>query len=479
MIAVQALLLLGVITLGYVLAGRAIHRRSGDVGVLVGLALIYLWTFAGAWVFIVDAALGFPGYHIGSGYYYLMEKMFPFRLDGDYVLALALYASFAAGLLLVLWKWMPPKGSLRRPGVMLIDHGLLLCLGTLFLALSLVLVLPQLKLAMAEDTSFYAAIREHPGRWSSLHDVANELATFCLLFGYTLRLVPKAAGAPFIDSGARWHLLLYPVLVVILCLYFAAIGDRHTLFTMFILSAVYLLQFLGWRAWKRAVLLVGVVVVALIMGYTLRGFSVKEIRSGVVAAPVREPFRLPDIAHVPNKPPEGLARVGNVLLNNELFAAHFSMYGILHTPVHPEPLISFRYLMSAWAPAFLGIPRPPTCYDHYAEAAELTPGQGYTIHHAAGWYLNLAWAGPFAGGLCLGLLWCLGARPWTRRSRPDLALIASMWPALLVAFLPQLVRNGPEAYRTVLLEGFLLPSVLLYFAARAVLLHPQKDIPEA
>ena len=76
MMAFLAYALLAVITTGFFAGSRALWRRCRDIPVLVGLGIIYVWTFLGAWFFIGDAALGFQGYRIGFSYYYLMEKMF-------------------------------------------------------------------------------------------------------------------------------------------------------------------------------------------------------------------------------------------------------------------------------------------------------------------------------------------------------------------------------------------------------------------
>ena len=73
MITFVAYAALVLITAAYFWCGRVLYRRTNDVSIPIGLAVIYYWTFAGAWFFIGDAALGFEGYRIGLGYYYLMQ----------------------------------------------------------------------------------------------------------------------------------------------------------------------------------------------------------------------------------------------------------------------------------------------------------------------------------------------------------------------------------------------------------------------
>ena len=71
-------LILIAITAFVVWATVWIVKRTGQWTFVVGMAVLYAWTFLGAWFFIGDALSGYQGYHIGLNYYYLMEKMFPF-----------------------------------------------------------------------------------------------------------------------------------------------------------------------------------------------------------------------------------------------------------------------------------------------------------------------------------------------------------------------------------------------------------------
>ncbi len=456
---VSGYLLLLTITLAFGWAVRRVHRRTVDPGVLVGAVILYVWTLAGAWFFIGDAATGFHGHRIGLAYYYLMEKMFPFELDGDYVKALALYGVFLLAVLLALDGSTRKLDRTTRPAPVRIDLRALLVLGALAMVASAVLVWPQLNDAVATGRSFYQVLRATPGRWGTLHNVANGIASFCLLFGQVVVIASNAGSGPFRGrvSWTRWG---FPIMVGLLCLYLSVIGDRHSLLTMAIAAVLFLWSVLGAGALRRGLPLWITLGVALLVGGQLRGFTVNELRT-LKKEEVKDegPFRLPAIAHVPRHPEGTLRRVGGAVLNNELFAAHFSLYGILRMNVRPEPFVSFRYLASSAVPAALGAPRPKNAYDVYAEGARLTPGQGYTIHHAAAWYLNFGLIGPLLGGLLLGLVWgwTLRVAQGGRKGRGALVML----PFLFVAFLPQVLRNGPEAYRTLLLEGFLIPMVLV------------------
>ncbi|MCB0815838.1 MAG: hypothetical protein KDB87_22060, partial [Flavobacteriales bacterium] len=262
----------------------------------------------------------------------------------------------------------------------------------------------------------------------------------------------------------------------VLCLYLSLIGDRHSLLTMAIVAGLLLWSMTGKQVVRRGLPLFALLAVALLLGGQLRAFGTQELRTLEPQERIDEgPFVLPEIAHVPRRPEGPVRKAANVLLSNEMFAAHFSMYGILRNSVPPEPFISMRYLWASAAPAFVRGERPSSAYDLYARGAHLQEGQGYTIHHAAGWYLNAGFAGPLLGGLLLGLVWggVVRLRNRTDKYHPVLGVL----PFLFVAFLPQVLRNGPEAYRTLLVEGLLLPVLILLLTSAYRRRGRTPDIP--
>ena len=97
--------------------------------------------------------------------------------------------------------------------------------------------------------------------------------------------------------------------------------------------------------------------------------------------------------------------------SNEAFAAHFSMYGVLaaRTPINFG--YSFYSLACALVPRVLWPERPRDIYLYYTESVGTIQNQGYSLHHATGWYLNFGYAGVILGGIVLGLIWsmCLNA----------------------------------------------------------------------
>lgn len=453
--------LLAVITFGYAWCARLLYRRTGDVSVPIGLALIYLWTFAGAWLFIGDSAVGFQGYHIGFSYYYLMEKMFPFVLNGNYLLALAAYALFAAGVVGTLLV-LVPRGPVPAQKPITLDHRYLLVGGFLCLTISVVTAVPVMQKAWAAGEPFYIVMHKEEGLLKTLRAWSDRCASVAFVFGYIILLTQGHPRSLFTPRTWPWLRVAYPAAFLVLGVYLSLLGDRHTLFTVLILALVYLFDRLRKQGFRRAVMPVGLMVVMLAFGGWVRGFTPQGERTPLD----RSPFALSQIAHVPRQQEGSVRKAGAMVFSNELFAAHFSMYGVLERNVPLAPWSSFRYLGASVMPSALRVQEPPMIYTHYAKEARLAPGQGYTIHHATGWYLNMGWPGLLIGGAVLGGAWGLLLRARSKRIRPGLErLLWLMSPYLLVAYLPPVLRDGPEMLRALLFEGLVMPMLLLCLAA--------------
>jgi hypothetical protein len=153
--------------------------------------------------------------------------------------------------------------------------------------------------------------------------------------------------------------------------------------------------------------------------------------------------------------------------SEEAFAAHLSMYGALAYHIAPVLGESFVSLAASMVPRLLWKSRPADIYGYYAANVGAVGGQGYTIHHATGWYLNFGALGVPLGAIVLGCVWsgCLNAYAFRYRatSRWGLAF-RTLAPWLFVAFLPNLIRAGIEAYKALLFESLLIPVTIVALA---------------
>jgi hypothetical protein len=145
------------------------------------------------------------------------------------------------------------------------------------------------------------------------------------------------------------------------------------------------------------------------------------------------------------------------------------MYGVLAAGTEPQFGYSLYSLALSVVPRILWPERPRDIYRYYSESVGTVQNQGYSLHHATGWYLNFGYAGVAVGAVVLGLIWagCLNAHQRIRRRSGLLyRLYATIGPWVLVAGLPPLIRAGPEGYKGLIIESFLIPVGVLAFACR-------------
>jgi hypothetical protein len=158
-----------------------------------------------------------------------------------------------------------------------------------------------------------------------------------------------------------------------------------------------------------------------------------------------------------------------VTSSNESYAAHFSMYGVLSRNVEPQFGYSMYSLLCSVIPRIFWPDRPNDIYIYYSESVGTVQNQGYSLHHATGWYLNFGTLGVVLGGIAMGLVWafCINARRRIRgRSGLPFRLFAIVAPWFFAACLPPMLRAGPEAYKGLVIEGALIPVGVLVLACR-------------
>jgi hypothetical protein len=433
-------------TLIIALLGLALYRRSRDAGTLVGTAALYYWSLFGAWYLVIDKTGGFSGKH----YQYLERKLFPIHLDSDYLTALMLYALFIVAMQLTLLAVLPRTGAPALPRLVL-RHEPILAIGFASFAGSVALMGPTLGAAWDVGASGYLYTRGNPGQWFTLHQVLNRAA-----------LLPPAVGLATLLAGERSR-------------YFASVRGRYTLPAyLALLAGMGLFTFLLGN--KNEVL---TALAAGTLAYLGQVPRPRWVRLGLTLAAgawflyAIEFFRATPLAELPSaisSDVKQVTEVGRFLTSsNEAYGAHFSMYGVLSRRVEPRFGYSLFALACSIAPRALWPTRPPDIYLYYSESVGAVQNQGYSLHQATGWYLNFGPLGVALGGAVLGLVWayCLRARARIGpRAGLPFRLFAVVSPWLFPAYLPALVRAGPEGYKGFLIEGVIIPVGLLLFCAR-------------
>ncbi|MEJ6617408.1 MAG: hypothetical protein QNL61_10920 [Crocinitomicaceae bacterium] len=156
--------------------------------------------------------------------------------------------------------------------------------------------------------------------------------------------------------------------------------------------------------------------------------------------------------------------VTSILFSNELFAGHFSLYGIIKYDVKPKFGLSFRALLEIIKPKSSRNSEVLDSYAYYSKELNFPKDQGFTINHVSGWYLNFSYFGIPIGGAFLTFL-ILGAyiKQKTASTGPK-ELIWLIVLCSITAFTAMLVRGGPEAFKALIVEAIIIPVVIFFGA---------------
>jgi len=152
--------------------------------------------------------------------------------------------------------------------------------------------------------------------------------------------------------------------------------------------------------------------------------------------------------------------ITSVLFSNELFAGHFSLYGIIKYNVKPKIGISFSALAEMVKPKSSRNKEVLDSYAYYAKELNFPKDQGFTINHISGWYLNFSYFGIPIGGAFLGFIIF---RAFIKQSRAKTGVKELIWLVILcciTAFSAMLVRGGPEAFKSMIVEAIIVPLVV-------------------
>lgn len=421
-------------------------RRTRSIGFPFGLAVIYFWTHYGAWSIVTDLLGGDSQKH----YHYLYDKMFPIYLDDNYAYSLVIYGIFMFVIALTaLLSVRPARIRTDDSSRLLISHDKIVLICGIAAMMSLWVIHDSLGSAIQSGASGYAVTRTGTDMaWFRVHQVLNRVA-----------LVPAAIGFAAFAAGGRGrfldgnrsarHLAGYAVVLGFMFMFCVVLGNKNELaLALFAGCLFYLANSTRPRLIRFA--LGGMAILACV-GFIdfARGFAVSDIFENV---------SLDEIAY-------SLVRLAN---SNEGFAAHMSLYGAISFELPFTYGSSLYSFIASAIPRVFWPDRPYDIYWYYAAGVGAQAGQGYSIHHATGWYLNFGVTGVVMGAVILGRIW---AGLYNNTLRFAHRIGAGWWPMFCIvgfstfsASLPTIVRSGPEVYKTVLVESFLIPVIVLSLA---------------
>ncbi len=431
-----------------VIAGLAVilYRVRRDVGIPVGIAALYYWSLYGAWSLVIDK----QGGNSGKAYHYLESKMFPIVLDDNYLLAIVLYALFIVAVEVTLIVTLRTVRTRPHPRLTL-RHEPILLLGFAAAIGSFLIMREKLGIAYAMNASAYRYTRSDPGDWFTLHQVLNRVA-----------LIPPAIGVASLAAGKNSRYFAsqapayvwpgYITLLGSMCAFAFMLGNKNEVFTALIAGFLAYVASTERPQWFRAGI---AAMVGMWFLYTIDLFRGESL-SGLWEAVTQRLGNANEVGKF-------------VSSSNEAFAAHFSMYGVLAAGTPIKFGYSIYSLVCALVPRVLWPDRPRDIYLYYTESVGTIQDQGYSLHHATGWYLSFGYAGVVLGGIVMGLVWAMCLNAYTRfggRRGMLIRLFAVVAPWTFVANIAPLVRAGPEGYKGFIIEGAVIPVGALAFACR-------------
>ena len=438
-----ALLAIATMVIGVLAA--ALYRKRRDAGTLVGVGALYYWSLFGAWYIVIDKTGGFSGKNYG----YLEGKLFPIALDRNYLVALGLYAAFLILVEGTLLLAVAPMKEDRSGAPLLLRHGPILLIGLGAGVASFLLVADKLGAAYTLDASAYIYTRSQTDEWFTLHQVLNRVALLPPAIGLAVLAAGKRSRG-LVSVRRRYTLPCYLALLAGMLAFTFVLGNKNEVLATLVAGVLAYLGLARRPNWIR----VGLVVAGgLWVLYAIDFFRAVPL-AGLEQA-------------VSGRAEQATGLANFLTSSNEAYGAHFSMYGVLAAGVQPRFGYSLYSLACSVVPRVLWPDRPPDIYLYYSESVGAIQDQGYSLHHATGWYLNFGYPGVALGAVVMGLVWayCLNAhrRPGSGHLFRLFAITA---PWLFAACLPPLIRAGPEGYKGFLIEGVMIPVGVLAFACR-------------
>ncbi len=433
--------LLSVCTLVILVLAGLIWRKTKTIAFLLGFAFMYFWSLYGAWFIISDTLAG----EQGERYQYLFFNIVPVYLDSNYALTLVLYSLFIVSVqlaVLVFTKEQKNQAPSTRP--LMISHVTILVIAAAAAILSFLIVRNTLAAAADANAAGYTYVRQETP-FFTLHQLLNRVALIPLTLGFSVWISGK--NAKYLAGTSRWiTLLAYVGMLAGMVIFCIMLGNRNELFLAFTGMALFY------------------------MANTVKPRKLIFMAVGGCAGGVLlfvKMFRDNAFSNAQGYWPLLRQGFSEIVKSNEAFAAHFSLYGSIAKDV------SFTYGTSLVSLLFSAVPRavwpdrPEDIYEHYAAGVQLIDEQGYSIHHATGWYLNFGVAGVIFGGLVLGWIWSKLYNRFFQVEKPQSFVsrvygIVGFW--CFTATLPALIRAGPEGYKTVVLQGILIPVSVIAFS---------------
>jgi len=421
--------------------------KTRNPAYIFGIFCMYYWSLHGCWTIIADNL----GKSQETKHQYLYDDLFFVQCNPAYGQTILYYTIFIVVVqLVVLLTSRSSRNLFGPPQPIVLSHGWLLAGAAGCGLLALLLVRGAIGEAAKSNVSAYVLSRSEAIPLYSLYSLLNRGA-----------LIPAALGIAILASGNAARFVVakrclgdiagYGLLCSVMVGSCIALGNK---------AEVFMAAISGYLFYMVNTLRPRLVVLHLGLALGITGFVLMDV---VRAVPLRDLTR--DLSWLRG---EDLLRAAK---SNEVFGAHFSMYGAIHYEVpltYGSSVVSF---LASVVPRIFWPERPEGIYVHYASSlgfnALKAAGQGYSVHHATGWYLNFGLIGILIGASLFARIWTwlfnlLDRYQSIRDSWTDVFVRICPW--VFTAAIPSLLRSGPEGYKGAILEAIIVPVVILGIA---------------
>lgn len=499
-------------------------KKTRDFTFPISTLILFYFTLAGAYIFPLDSYMSFKGEVIGLHYFAIFERLFPVVFDFDYFLSCLYYGVF---ILVFQYTYMffVSKSAKDLPSIktkeqlnyeVVINPWLIIVFSFSFIFISAFIFRNEIYYALANQQSIYLITRGNANSLYSIHQLANEFCVLLPFIAYTFTIVKSNAfNIRISDKKAVAPLLLLTCIVS--ALYISILGNRREILSGIVICSLICLNHYDKIRLRRFIYLFSVVLFFFLANDFFRSpylpvtlsslcnldksrfdFETKvapqkqEVKHVVNAEIAKKILQNKEAMGIETQTPDkdvatetdstGLANqpsvrsgfdlkgnIASLVFSNELFYAHFSLYGIIHYKLPLTYGSSFISLIASIIPRAIYPNRPQNVYEYYAETLNAVPGQNYTIHHAAAYYLNFGFLGLVLGGFALACLFGFAVKLSNTVSKNPgiyVSILQYLASFLICAQLVTFITAGPEAYKSMLLEGVLIPVLLLSLCTR-------------
>lgn len=459
------------------------YRKFRNVYIVLSTFILYYWSVAGSFFFVYERQNPVAGEKMGIHFQHYLKILYPVALDDTYLVCTTLYSlfvlAFVWGSFFVFWAKKPELPTAPSKPIE-VNPVLLLLPAVAGMLISLWAVRYEVMDSIRHFRSFYIGINNHTQqRFHTLHLAANSLMAISA-FAFLGIAMAKNGKFMVLNRSSKWIYGAGIALFVLILGYLVLLGSRNYFIFGALLIFVFVYENNGWHRWFRHAVISGILlVVPLFLTELTRGTPIVSLAIYELQGGKHSGTRGPNTSLLDEGDKNetyavsGASTLHSLLYSNEMFVPSFSLYAVLKEKPPYTYGASFKWLAYSVVPSFVGLKRPDDSYKYYIQytrAAKVT-NQGFTIHHAAGWYLNFGVIGVLAGAVLLAFFVSYGYYRYLRETHTVKKILWFSFFAGTFIFIPRLIRTGPEGYKSIFMISFLFLAIILlcgtFFQVRA------------